>query len=108
MMRLLLILLMSLALVSGCSKSNVISPRRFTAEAAEVLRKAPGLKVEIAGDLELKVKKADGTDAGMVFLSNAYDIYKQDPAEKDKVIQKFADSWADSLAKIAAPAPLDV
>ena len=80
-------MLACLALSSGCSKSDVLTPREFTREFAEAFRKAsPGLEVAVVTDLELKVTAADGRDSTS-FLDNAYDTYKQDPTAKGDVIR---------------------
>ncbi len=89
MNRFLQIMLACLTLCLGCSKSDVLTPREFTREFAEALRKAsPGSEVAVVNELELKVTRADGRDSTS-FLDNAYDTYKQDPKAKLEVIQRY-------------------
>lgn len=89
MNRFLQLMLACLTLCSGCSKSDVLTPRDFTREFAEAYRRAkPGVKVAVVTDLELKVTSADGRDSTS-FLDNAYDTYKQDPKAKGDVIQRY-------------------
>ncbi len=59
-------------------------------EFAEAMRKSsPGLRVDVIGDLELKVTNAEGRDS-TPFLYNAYDAYLQEPAAKADLIHRFA------------------
>jgi len=78
------------------ARAEIDTPGQFTQEYAETLRATlPGLKVKIAKDLELKVTKDDGGEFD-VFLNNAYDVYKQDPAKKKAVIRQFVGTAADT------------
>jgi uncharacterized protein YtpQ (UPF0354 family) len=100
MRHLLHILLAALGFSSGCSRPDALTPRQFTREFAEALRKAgPGLTVAIVKDLELKVTCADGRDSTF-FLDNAYDVYKQDPQANAEVIQRFVTAGLETIATI--------
>src|SRR5947207_1515818 len=97
MKRFVQLLLASVGLYSGCSKSEVLTPGEFTRAFAEALRKAsPGLKVAIVRDLELKVTSADGRDSTS-FLDNAYDIYKQDPKARAEVLRRFVAAGLETI-----------
>lgn len=97
MKRLIQLVLASVGLCSGCSRSEVVTPREFTREFAEALRKAsPGLKVSVVKDLELKVSTADGRHSTS-FLDNAYDTYKQNPKTKSDVIQRFVAAGVETI-----------
>ncbi len=100
MKRILQLLLAAVGLCSGCSQSDVMTPREFTSAFADALRKAaPGFKVAIVRDLELKVTSADGRDSTS-FLDNAYDMYKQDPKAKDDVIQRFVTAGLETVGTV--------
>ncbi|HAB16250.1 MAG TPA: DUF1444 family protein [Verrucomicrobiota bacterium] len=91
------LVLVAVGLCSGCPQSGVVTPREFTREFAEALRKAsPGLKVAVVRDLELKITSADGRDSTS-FLDNAYDTYKQDPKAKADVIQRFVAAGLETI-----------
>ena len=91
------LLLATLGLYSGCSRSDLLTPHEFTREFAESLRRAkPGLNVAVVRDLELRVTSADGRESTS-FLDNAYDMYKQDPKAKADVIQKFVTAGLDTI-----------
>src|SRR5580704_14788860 len=90
-------LLFLLLICCGCSKSGIIGPRAFTKEYAEALRKAaPGAKVEIVQDLQLKFTTAAGKDFTF-FLDNAYGLYKQDPDSKENIIEKYLAAGLDAV-----------
>ncbi|MBN9692912.1 MAG: DUF1444 family protein [Verrucomicrobia bacterium] len=91
------LVLAAVGLCFGCSQSGVVTPREFTREFAEALRKAsPELKVAVVRDLELKITSADGRDSTS-FLDNAYDTYKQDPKAKADVIQRFVAAGLETI-----------
>ena len=97
MKRFIQLALASMGLCSGCSQSDVVTPRQFTQQFAEELSKArPGLKVSVVRDLELRVTSADGRD-WTSFLGNAYDTYNQDPRAKADVIQRFVAAGLDTI-----------
>jgi uncharacterized protein YtpQ (UPF0354 family) len=98
MERFIKLILISLGICSGCSKSGVISPHSFSEDVAAALRKAsPGLKVEIVQDLQLKLTTTNGKESNC-FLDNAYGLYKQDPKAKETVIRKYVESGLETLA----------
>jgi uncharacterized protein YtpQ (UPF0354 family) len=87
--RILRVIFGALGLCSGCSESRVLTPKQFTKEFADTLRKSSdGLSIETIEDFHLKVTRPSGKHFNS-FLNNAYDIYKQDPKTKLEVIQKF-------------------
>lgn len=76
------------------------TPTEFTQEVAEAYRKKdPGLKVEVAGELQLKVTAASG-ESFTNFLNNTYDVSRQDPESKEEAVGKLIEvslaSFADS------------
>ena len=100
-------LLVALGLCSGCSKSHIFSPKQFTNEFADALRKSsPGLKVEIVSDMQLKVTTADGRGITS-FLDNAYDMYKSDPGSKENVVRKFVAAALETISNPQSPKELD-
>ena len=100
MKRFIQILLASVGLCSGCSRSDVATPGEFTREFAEALRQAsPGLKVFIVKELELSVTNAEGRKMTS-FLHNSYDLYKQDPKAKAEVIQRFVASGLETISTL--------
>ena len=98
MKRLLQTILAALGLCAGCSDWTVVSPRRFTEDFADELRKSsPGIKVELINDLEVKVTATNGRSYGS-FLNNAYAMYKRDPKSKAEVIQTFIAAGLETAA----------
>ena len=96
------ILLTSLGLCSGCSKhpQPLLTPAEFTEEFAQALRKSsPELRVEVVGDRQLKVTSKEGSISSP-FLYNAYDAYKQVPADKDVVIQCFVSASLENTVSV--------
>ncbi len=93
-------LLAAIVLISGCSRADILSPREFTGEFAEALKKSsPGLTVAIVNDLELKVTSTEGRDYTS-FLDNAYEVYKQDPKDKGEVMQRFIAAGLETIGSI--------
>jgi uncharacterized protein YtpQ (UPF0354 family) len=100
MNRILKVLLTGIGLLSGCSASDIITPKQFTSEFAAALRQArPGLSVAIVRDLELAVGSAGGRPTTS-FLNNAYDVYKQDPKSKADVITRFVAAGLETIEGI--------
>jgi uncharacterized protein YtpQ (UPF0354 family) len=90
-------------LLAGCHKSDFASPAEFTQTYADTLHAAhPELKVEITKDLQLKVTTMKGGDSTS-FLDNAYNEYKQNPAHKADIIQKFVASGVGALDVMEKP-----
>jgi uncharacterized protein YtpQ (UPF0354 family) len=100
MKRFVQLVLVTVGLCCGCSQSGIVTPREFTREFAEALRRAgPGLKVAIVKDLELTVTSADGRESTS-FLDNAYDVYRQDSKAKADVIQRFVTAGLETIGAI--------
>lgn len=94
--RLILTLISSLSLVTGCSKQGLLTPAQFTTEFAEAFGKVgPEFHVKIVRDLELKIIGKGGRDFTL-FLDNAFDTYRQEPEEKQKVIAQYVASGIET------------
>jgi len=92
----------------GCSKSGPETPAEFTKSYVEAMHASrPDLKVEVVKDLELKVKTKDDSSVD-TFLHNAYDLYKQEPRDKAKVLKTYVDTAIGSVAALSKTEPLDV
>ena len=71
------------------SSAQLISPRAFTQEFANVLRtQAPSLTVTIGKDMQLKLKDAAGKES-TIFLDNAYAEYSGNPHTRNEVIHRY-------------------
>src|SRR5688572_19923096 len=104
MKRLLPILLTVLAICIGCSNSELLTPREFTEEMADITRRgSPDWKVEIVEDLQLKVTLPGNRDGGSQFLQNAYDEYKHDPNGKSGIMHRYAQGLRSSIATMEEP-----
>lgn len=100
-------ILAALGIVSSCSKPDALSPAAFTSEFATALRDAlPGLKVEIVKDLELHVTATNGVQTTS-FLNNAYDTYKQEPASKVEIINRYVTGGLETIGSLQSPEQLD-
>lgn len=100
MNRFIRLLLTAIGCCTGCSESQLATPRQFTHEFAECLRNAQrGLEVVVVKDLELKVTTADGRPSTS-FLDNAYDMYRQDPRAKKDVIHRFVTARLEAITRI--------
>jgi uncharacterized protein YtpQ (UPF0354 family) len=93
---------LTIATICGCSNNNGVStPGQFTKEYADALQTAsPGTSIQIVKDMELKVAPRGGSET-TCFLDNAYDTYKQDPASKTAIIQKFVSAYLDTITSKA-------
>ena len=102
-MRLLRVLLLFVIMgLASAVRAEIEPPEQFTKEYADTLRAAvSGGKVKIEKDLELKLTTAGGSESS-VFLNNAYDAYKQDPAKKEEVIRRYVGSAAETAATLNA------
>ncbi len=99
--------LTALGLCAACSKTNVLSPHEFTLQYVAALHQAsPDWKVEMVKDLELNISNKAGKES-TVFLDNAYDSYKQDPASKDSVIQRYISSGRELIESMQSSSALD-
>lgn len=69
------------------------SPREFTLEAAEIVRKKrPGTEVEILQDLEIRL------EGGIqCFLHNAYEIYRVNPGARKAILGDIISSGLEAM-----------
>lgn len=91
--RLLIVLLISAgagaAGSAGALAEAPMSAEQFTRHCAQAARRAlPDAKVEIAGELELRVALPDGRTVTPHF-GNAYAAYRQDPDRRDEIIALY-------------------
>ncbi len=102
-MRALLYALLLVAGLSATARADTPSPSAFTAQFARALQAAmPSAKVSIVRDLQLDVRRADGTSA-TVSLANNYKDYVPDPKWFDAVIKAYAAALAKPVpAKLSA------
>jgi len=78
------------------------TPATFTARFAEALQAAPpSVKVSIVRDLQLDIRRGDGTSA-IVSLVNNYRDYSADPKWFDEVVKAYAAALAKPAGKQAA------
>lgn len=99
--------LLALIFSSGCSKSGPDTPAEFTKSYVEAMHAARAdLKVEVVKDLELKVTTTDDHSVN-TFLNNAYDVYKQDPRDKAKVLKNYVATGIETVVAASKQAPLD-
>jgi len=99
-----------LSFTAGCKEqpakkavSRFSTPAEFAEQVAEVYRKKdPSLKVEVVGELELRVMGASGKGFTN-FLNNTYDAYRQAPEAKDETIGKLVDVSLRSFAEGEKP-----
>ncbi|HEY2083894.1 MAG TPA: hypothetical protein VGI88_14015, partial [Verrucomicrobiae bacterium] len=89
--------LAALRLGSGSSKSVILTPTQFTTEFAEAMRKsAPGSRIEIVKDKEIKITTAEGRES-TAFLDNAYDTYCRNPESKSAVVKSFVSAGLETV-----------
>ena len=89
-------MLAALGIVSGCAKSDPLTPAQFTEEFANQLRiSMPALQVEIIKSLQLKLTMAGGKESTS-FLDNAYDAYQADPKLKKDIIHTWVQSCMET------------
>jgi uncharacterized protein YtpQ (UPF0354 family) len=102
-MRLFLYALFLAAGLSAAAYADTPSPSAFTAQFARALQAAmPSAKVSIVRDLQIDVKRPDGSSA-TVSLANNYKDYIPDPKWFDAVIKAYAAALAKPLpAKLSA------
>jgi uncharacterized protein YtpQ (UPF0354 family) len=97
MNRIVSVMLATLSVCAGCSKPGVITPREFTAQYAEAIQKVNAdLKVVVVQDLQVKVTSPNGMEISAL-LDNAYDTYRQDPAARTEVIEKYVTASLEVL-----------
>jgi uncharacterized protein YtpQ (UPF0354 family) len=86
------------------SATKLIDPAEFTREVAAALQRAvPDRKIEIPGDLRLKLHTADG-GGFVVYLDNPYQAYQTRPLAKDRIIAHFMSGYVAVLTgKVSGP-----
>jgi uncharacterized protein YtpQ (UPF0354 family) len=95
-------------LLCGPVSAEVASARQFTEEAAQALKaSAPGLAVNIDGDLQLTFRRQNGT-TGAVDLTHLYAAYRLEPGRRDDLLRSVVASLYEGAAQLsgskAAPA----
>lgn len=97
-------LLFALAMVAGLSaaaRADTPSPSAFTAQFARALQAAmPSAKVSIVRDLQLDIRRMDGSSA-TVSLANNYRDYSADPKWFDEIVKAYAAALAKPAGKQA-------
>jgi len=87
--------------------ADVMSPRAFTdAFAATATAVMPFATVTIKGDLWLETRDAGGKTT-TTDLSNAYQLYRADPAQLVSVIRRYLTVLADTVSLSGAALPVD-
>ncbi|MPZ37999.1 MAG: DUF1444 family protein [Rhizobiales bacterium] len=91
-------LVYALVVIAGLNaaavRADALSPSAFTAQFARALQAAmPSVQVSVVRDLQLDIKRADGT-AATVNLANNYRDYSTDPKWFDDVIKAYATALA--------------
>jgi uncharacterized protein YtpQ (UPF0354 family) len=80
----------------GRSKTT-LAPAAFTVEYAAKLREAlPQAKVEIAGDLKLRITGHSREGGVTAFLQNCYTEYRSSPKDKEATISKYIKSFSET------------
>lgn len=101
-MRSLCYALLVVAGLSVAARADTPSPSAFTSQFARALQAAlPSAKVSVVRDLQLDVKRVDGTSA-TVSLANNYRDYSGDPQWFDDVVKAYAAALAKPAGKQAA------
>ena len=78
-------------------ESHHLTPEEFTQYYVSTLQVShPELAITVAQDLELNVAREGKSDVTN-FLHNAYDVYRQDPSNKETVFKKFSLSFLETL-----------
>ena len=97
--RLLIVLFISASAgLSGARAEAPMSAARFTQLCAEAARKAlPSAKVEITGELALRVAFPNGRHA-TPYLDNAFAAYRQNPERRDDIIAFYINRALKNLA----------
>lgn len=83
--------------LSSPSPPAVATAAEFTQEFVALLRDArPQIRIEVVQDLELRVAGGAGEDA-TCFLNNAFDLYRQSPADKPSILHHFVASSLETI-----------
>ncbi|HVM61724.1 MAG TPA: DUF1444 family protein [Verrucomicrobiae bacterium] len=79
--------------LSGCSGGHILTPQAYTRDfAAKLQASAPGYRVEVKRDLELRVIDSAGKEQ-TAFLDNSYAEYRLNPQNKDSIIARYASAF---------------
>jgi uncharacterized protein YtpQ (UPF0354 family) len=79
--------------LSGCSGDHILTPAAYTRDYATKLQaSAPGYRVEVTRDLELRVIDSAGKEQ-TAFLDNSYAEYRLDPRNKDPITAKYISAF---------------
>jgi len=82
----------------------IMSPADFSEMFARKIREArPRATVEIVEPLRLSLKTRESEES-TVYLTSAYDVYKQSPSSLDEILERYL---AGSLETLTAPAKID-
>lgn len=93
-------------LLAACGE-RPMSKRAFTEKFAHQLQQAaPGLHLEIKGDLEIKIT-GPGHEDGTAFLDNSYNLYVADPSSLDKILADYVTGGLAALTKETSKRTLD-
>lgn len=83
---------------------TIMSPDDFSEMFARKIRDArPQATVEIVEPLRLSLKTRESQES-TVYLTSAYDVYKQSPTSIDEILERYV---AGSLEKLTAPVKID-
>jgi uncharacterized protein YtpQ (UPF0354 family) len=100
-MRAFLFALLVAAGLSATARADPPSPSTFTAQFARALQAAmPSAKVSIVRDLQLDIRRADGTSATVSLLNN-YRDYSANPGWFDEVVKAYAAALAKPAGQTA-------
>jgi len=83
----------------GAGRHPALAPDAFTEDMARRVRvEAPEADVRVVGELALEiVSGADGGGSGLVYLDNAYRMYRGlSPDEREEMMARFVHSFADA------------
>ena len=93
--------------LSACAGDRPMSKQAYTELfAARLHQAAPQLKLEIQGELKIKITGAGGI-AATAFLNNSYDSYAANPAALEQVLQEYVAGGVAAFAKTAENKPVD-
>lgn len=74
--------------------------------AARLQQAAPELKLEIEGELKIKITGASG-GAGTAFLDNSYDLYAANPNALEQILADYVTSGLAAFTNATDSKPLD-
>ncbi|MCB1230740.1 MAG: DUF1444 family protein [Verrucomicrobiae bacterium] len=89
--------------LTGGDSEESLSPESFRdLYCAYLAKQLPSAAVEVTGELELKVKIAEGGTHG-IYLDNAYQQYLADPKQRDEVLDLYIGSFIEVLNQKETP-----